>query len=158
MSSWKSRKPISSGQSGSIKKQKSVDEIIIQQKIYNLDRRKQYKICAQIDDNLYKQKNISNMNELISAYENFVSIKRLSNGSVFLKKLREMRYQNQFNSQLDIHLVDLMSRLIKFLTLFHDTAVEAFFDLFVQTKNDELINTLVPFYLMNFNKKYYDYI
>ena len=112
MSSWKSRKPISSRQSGSIKKQKSVDEINIQQKIYNLDRRKQNKICAQIDDNLYKQKNISNMNELISAYENFVSIKRLSNGSVFLKKLREMRYQNQFNSQLDIHLVDLMSRLI----------------------------------------------
>ena len=170
MSSWKSsrnikkfinfknRKPIGNSQSVLIKKPNSINELFVQKKIYNLDQSKQYKICIQIDDNLNKQKDISDMNELITAYEYFISTKRLSNGSSFLKKLRELRYYNQHDEQLDINLVDLMSRLIKFLSLFHDTAVEAFFDLFVQTKKEDLIKTIIPFYLMNFNKKYYDYI
>ena len=155
---FKSKKPIGNSQSKIIRTTKSVDDIFIQKKIYNIDRSKQYKICIQIDNNLYKQKNISNINELIIEYENFVSLKQISNSNLFLSKLREMRYNDQYNEELDIHFVDLMSRLIKYLTLFHDTAVEAFFDLVIHTKKDELINTLVPFYLMNFNKKYYDYI
>ena len=172
MSSWKNKniksfknlkgfnkqKPIGNSQSKIIKNTKPIDDIFIQKKIYNLDRSKQYKICSQIDNNLYKQKDISDMNELITEYENFVALKQISNSNLFLSKLREMRYNNQYNEELDIHFIDLMSRLIKYLTLFHDTAVEAFFDLVINTKKDELINTLVPFYLLNFNKKYYDYI
>ena len=159
MSSWKGKKPIGNSQSSYIRQQRPVDEITLQQKIYNIDRRKQYKIASQIDNNLYNQTNITDLNSLINEYEKFFSKNIVSNKNEFFNKLKQLRYQsNLYSEQFDINLIDLLGRLLKFLSLFQSTAVEDFCDLFITTKIDDLVNTLVPFYLMNFNKKYYDYI
>lgn len=160
MSSWKRKKPIGNFQSSYVKRYEPDNEIISQVSLYSYDRRAQYKSAVEIDDNIYDNEFFDNINELVEGYEKLFSRLQLDNSGQFINKMRQFRYNENllYHESLDIYFVDLFGRLIKFVSLYNDTALESFCDLFITTKNEKIIETFNPFYLMNFNKKYYGYI
>ena len=160
MSSWKRKKPIGNFQSSYVRRYYPENEIIQEESLYSYDKRSQYKVVTNIDDSIYQQLNITTINELIEEYENFFNNSGCSRSSEFGNKLRSFRYNKKilYSDVFDVNFVDLFRRLLKFIKMYNNIALESFCELFISTPDNNIIDTFLSFYLMNFNKKYYDYI